>query len=106
MNSEFRITSFFQLLIKTLKTFAATLQKFLVAQSTSGPALEHLVDANTFGPLKLPVFQVSVVNHFGDFPHGPIGNSESLDQRFESAVIAMMREFHVGHIEGQSLGKF
>jgi len=56
--------------------------------------------------LKLAVFQIGIVNHLADFLRGSVINSKTLEQRFERAVVAMMRKFHVGHVKGSAFANF
>lgn len=54
-------------MVKGLEAFATTRQQLVIAQSGLGPALEHPVNAHALSRLKLPVLQVRVMHHLGDF---------------------------------------
>ena len=39
------------------------------------------------------------MNHFADLADGSVLNSKTLGQRFERAIVALMRELRIKHIE-------
>jgi hypothetical protein len=45
------------------------------------------------------------VHRLGDALQGGIVEAEALQERLERAVVAMVREFDVGHVEWQSIRK-
>src|SRR6516164_757504 len=47
--------------------------------------------------MKFVVFQINVVNYFGQAKHGSFTNPEKFDQRFESAAMAITAEFRLYH---------
>src|SRR6266446_1298706 len=51
--------------------------------------------------LEFLVLQIGVVYHLGHLQHRLVCNCEPLHQRLECAIISMVREFHVRHVERQ-----
>src|SRR6266436_9421371 len=98
------ITSFLQLLIQPLKALASFGQKLSIGHPGPGPAAQNCVDPNALGSLEFLVLQIGVVYHLGHPQHRLVCNCEPLHQRLECAIISMVREFHIRHIERQSLG--
>ena len=48
------------MLIERIEALATTRQEFFVTQTVLGPAFQHPVNADAFGRLKFPVFQVGI----------------------------------------------
>src|SRR5688500_3490593 len=85
--------------VESIETFSSFGQQFFIAHALPGPAVEQSVDPNALDSLKLSILEVRIVDHFCHPVHGGVIDAESLDQRFESAVVAVMREFHSHHVE-------
>ena len=83
--------------METVKALKASQQDLFVAQTLLRPTFQSLIDAESFHPMKFVVFQISVVNYFGQAKHGSFTNAEELDQRFESAAVAIVAEFRLYH---------
>ena len=50
--------------------------------------------------MKLVILQIDVVNNLGNLPQTfAFAQAESLQQRFEGAILTMMREFRAIHVE-------
>src|SRR5437762_2188366 len=79
-------------LVKRLETFEAALQQLVVVEAGLRPALEHSIKTDALGHLIFPILQVGIVHHPGDFQHGLVRQAESLYQRLERAVLAMVRK--------------
>jgi hypothetical protein len=60
----------------------------LVGSAFSAPAFENAIDTDAFGPLKLVVAQICIVNHFREFADSFVLNAKSPDQRFERAIVS------------------
>ena len=52
-----------------------------------------------FVPLKFVVIEISIVDHFCDLRDSFVLNSESPYQRLKSAIVSVMREIAVQHVE-------
>jgi hypothetical protein len=91
------------LCVKRVKAFEALRQNLLIGQTLLGPALEDLFHAEAFDPVKLLIFQIGVMDELSDSQNRSIPDTESFDQRFESAMIRVMAEFHLKHIVRDSL---
>jgi hypothetical protein len=76
-------------------------QDLLVGNVFSAPTFENPIDTDAFGPLKLVVAQIGIVNHFRDFAGSFVLNSKSPDQRFERAIIPIVREIALQHVESE-----
>ena len=98
--------SFPQLLVETLETIDAFFQQARVGDVAPGPTGEDGIDPEAFRALKFSVFEIGVVYHFRDFQNRFVGNAEALHECFEGAVVAVMRELDVGHVEGQGVWIF
>ena len=72
--------------METVKALKASQQDLFVAQVLLGPSFQNLIDTESFHAMKFVIFQISVVNYFGQAKHGSFTNSEEVDQRFESAA--------------------
>src|ERR1700719_2232122 len=83
--------------METVKALKASQQDLFVAQALLRPTFQNLIDPESFHPMKLVIFQSSVVNYFGQAKQGSFTNSEEFDQHFESAAVDMMAEFRLYH---------
>src|SRR2546423_15689157 len=84
--------------VKRPEAFKAAAQDFFIRQSLFRPSFENAIDSDAFGPLKFFVFQVGVVNHFADFADRSVSDRETIDQRFELAIVADMRVLAIHHV--------
>src|SRR5437773_4589819 len=86
--------------VEALKTAA---QNLVIGHSFFCPTFQHPVNPDALRALELLVFEISIMNHFGDFPDRLVLNTEAANQRLECAAIAVMGELHVHHIEWKDL---
>ena len=91
--SEISALGSFELRTETIKALKASQQDLFVAQALLRPPFQSLIDAKSFHAMKFAVFQIGVVNYFGQAKHGSFTNPKEFDQRFESAAISIMAEF-------------
>ena len=92
------LVSLSQPVVKRLETVKAFGENFRVTETQLGPALEQAVETETFGALKLAVFQVGVVNHLSDLPGRAVADAEASQQGFIRAIFAVMRELNVEQV--------
>src|SRR4029453_3108645 len=85
--------------IKRVEAFEPATQDFFVWQALFAPTFEHAINPHRFPPLKSGVVQIGVVNHLADFRNRSIRNGEAFRQRFKRAVVPVVREFSVEHVE-------
>src|SRR6266480_484602 len=85
--------------VECLEAFEASPQDFFVRQSFPCPTFEHTIDPDRFDPLKSGVVQIRVVDHLPNFRHDFVGDRKTPDERLESAVVAMVRELGIKHVE-------
>jgi hypothetical protein len=78
-------------------------ENLVVRHAAFRPAFENAIEPEAFGPLKFFVFEIGVVHHFADFAKRLVFDSESREQGFEGAGLAMVREFAVRIIEGEGV---
>jgi hypothetical protein len=83
--------------METVKALKASQQDLFVAQALLRPTFKNLIDAESFRAMKFVIFQISVVNYFGQAKHGSFTNPEEVDQRFETAAVAIVTEFRLYH---------
>ena len=81
--------------METVKALKASQQDLFVAKAMLRPAFQHLIDTESFHAMKFVIFQMSVVNCFGQAKHGSFTNAEEFDQRFESAPVDTVAEFRL-----------
>src|SRR5262249_55089290 len=92
-------SSSLQKCVKRIEAFETTPQNFFIGQSLLRPTLEDAIDSNAFAPLKFIVIEISIVNHFCDLLGSFVLDPESPDQRFKGAVVSIVREIAVQHVE-------
>src|SRR5882672_7534278 len=76
--------------MQTLHEIHASLQEFMVVNLLLRPALEDAINDMPLNTTKLAIFQVSVVNCFGNQQDFLVPNSEGTAERLERAVVAFM----------------
>src|SRR5262249_49530896 len=87
--------------IQRVKALKPAPEDLLVGNVFSAPAFENAIDTDAFGPLKLVIAQICIVNHFRDFADSFVLNSKSPDQRFKRAIVPIMREIALQHVESE-----
>src|SRR6266404_6472696 len=86
--------------METVKDDARLLQQLAIVSQGCAQSVHHRVKARSFKPVKLVVLQIYVVNNLGNLPQTfAIAQAESLQQRFEGAILTVMREFRAIHVE-------
>src|SRR5258706_966442 len=87
--------------METIKDDARVLQQLAIIPQSRAQSVHNRVKARSFKPVKLVVLQINVVNNLGNLPQTfAIAQAESLQQRFEGAILTMMREVNAIHFEG------
>src|SRR5258707_14578701 len=87
--------------METIKDDARLLQQLAIVSQRAAQSVHDRVEARSFKPVKLVVLQIYVVNNLGNLPQAfAIAQAESFQQRFEGAVLAVMREFSAIHVKG------
>ena len=84
---------------RELPVNSSALQDFFVRKSLFRATFQDTIDSNTFGPLKLVVLQIGIVNHLADFLNRFVSNHEPFRERFKITVAADMRKLDVKHVE-------
>ena len=79
-------------------------EDLFVADALLRPTLQYLIKTKSFGAMKFVIFQIGVVNDFGQAKHGSFTNTETFNQRLERAAIAMRTKLRVYHVIGESSG--
>src|SRR5262249_7378816 len=64
------------------------------------PTFENTIDPNCFNALKSRVIQIRFVDHLTNLRYRFVRNRKTPDKRLESAVVAMVRELSIQHVEG------
>src|SRR6266550_3431733 len=86
--------------VKTVKDDARLLQQLAIVSQRCAQSFHHRIKTSSFKPVKLVILQINVVNNLGNLPQTfVIAQAESLQQRFEGAILSMMREFRAIHVE-------
>ena len=65
-------------MIESLDQLHSAIEKLLVQNSLSRPALEYLVDSITFFAAELVVGEIRIMNNLGNHLHSSITNPELL----------------------------
>src|SRR5216110_22625 len=87
--------------METIKDDARLLQQLAIIPQSCAQSVHDRVKAHSFKPVKLVVLQINVVNNLGNRPQTfAVAQAKSLEQRFEGAILTMMREFSAIHVEG------
>src|SRR6266404_4356568 len=86
--------------METVKDDARLLQQLPIVSQRCAQSVHHRIKTRSFKPVELVVLQIYVVNNLGNLPQTfAIAQAESLQQRFEGAIITVMREFRAIHVE-------
>src|SRR5438132_4256370 len=89
--------------IKCVEAFEAATQDFFVWQALFGPTFEHTINSYRFDALESRIVEIRVVDHLANLRDWFVCNRKTFRERFERAVIAMMREFGIEHVEGNGV---
>src|SRR5438477_6692139 len=60
---------------------------------------DHAPEPRRLRPAMAPILEVEVVNDFRDAPERRVAEPETLEQHFERAQLAFVRELGAGHVE-------
>src|SRR5437773_5746383 len=85
--------------VKRVEAFEATPQNFFIRQALLRPTFEHAINSYRFNPLKSGVIQIRVVDHLPYLRYCFVRDRKTPDERLESAVVAMVRELGIKHVE-------
>src|SRR6266480_5439854 len=85
--------------VECVEAFEASPQNFFVGQSFLCPTFQDTINPDRFDPLESGVVQIRVVDHLANFRHDFVGDRKTPDERLESAVVAMVRELSIKHVE-------
>src|SRR6266851_4454527 len=87
--------------METVKDGARLLQQLAIVSQRFAQSVYDRVKARSFKPVKLVVLQINVVNNLSNLSQTfAIAQAESLQQRFEGAILTMMGELSTIHVEG------
>src|SRR2546430_8396101 len=90
--------------VERVEAFEAPAQDFFVGQSFLCPTFQDTINPDRFDPLESGVVQIRVVDHLPNFRHDFVGDRKTPDERLESAVVAMVRELSIKHVERDRAG--
>src|SRR5437868_15216589 len=86
--------------METVKDDARLLQQLAIVSQRFAQTVHHRIKTSSFQPVKLVILQIDVVNNLGNLPQTfAIAQAESFEQRFEGAILTVMREFRAIHVE-------
>src|SRR6266487_5095310 len=85
--------------VECVETFEAPPQNFFVGQSFLCPTFQDTINPDRFDPLESGVVQICVVDHLPHLRHCFVRDRKTPDERLESAVVAMVRELSIKHVE-------
>jgi hypothetical protein len=75
-------------------------QQFAIVLKQVGKSAHGRVEPGGFKPIELVVFEINVVNDFGDLAESPIvTEAEAFDKCLEGAVFSLMGELRAEHVE-------
>ncbi len=84
--------------VEAIKASEAVNKNVRIRHSSFGPSLQDSVNPDTLGALKLGILEIGVMDHLADLPHHFVSNVETSCQRFERAIVALMRELRFDHV--------
>src|ERR1700752_1304579 len=87
-----------EILVQVIKDSVATTQPGLVVLMSHSDSGNQPLDPNGLLTLKLRVLEIDVMHYLCDWAKSRIIDSSALDQNFQSAAVALMREFRLEHI--------
>jgi len=87
-----------------VERLAALSDDLVVTEPEGSLALERMLNAKAFCAAKLVVFEIGIMNYLRDLLYGLVVDAKVLHERFEGAVLAMMCELHLEHVEGKRVG--
>src|SRR5438034_10982270 len=85
--------------VKRVEALEAPPQDFFVGQSFLRPTFENTIYPDRFHSLKSGVVQICVVDHLPYLRYCFVRDRKTPDERLESAVVAMVRELGIKHVE-------
>src|SRR6266404_2291275 len=86
--------------METIKDDARVLQQLAIVSQRCAQSIHHRIETGSFKPVELVILQIYVMNNLGNLPQTfAIAQAESFEQRFEGAILTMMREFRAIHVE-------
>src|SRR6266446_6149317 len=87
--------------METVKDDARLLQQLAIVSQRCAQSVHRCIKTRSFKPVKLVILQINVVNNLGNLPQTyAIAQAESLQHRFEGAILTMMGELRAIHVEG------
>src|SRR5437016_9949212 len=85
--------------VERVEAFEAPAQDFFVGQSFLCPTFQDTINPDCFDPLKFGVVQICVVDHLPYLRYCFVRDRKTPDERLESAVVALVRELGIKHVE-------
>src|SRR5205807_8868858 len=77
------------------------LQQLAIVSQRCAQSVHRRIKTCSFQPVKLVILQIYVMDNLGNLPQTfAIAQAESFEQRFEGAILTMMREFRAIHVKG------
>src|SRR5439155_18815562 len=89
--------------VETVEDGHAALEQVVIVRCGFGERTDGEIHARRLVPCELAVVQVRLVDDLRDELDPPVLEPESLDQRLERAVLAVMPEIRAEHVEGDAL---
>src|SRR5712691_3450756 len=88
--------------MERVEALQSATHNFLIVHAFLRPAFQHAIDPDALVTLKFVVIEIGIVNHFSDLADDLVLDPEPFYQRFECAVVTLMRELTVEHVERNS----
>src|SRR6266513_4407193 len=85
--------------VERAEAFESPPQDFFVGHSFLCPTFQDTINPDRFDPLESGVVQICVVDHLPHLRHCFVRDRKTPDERLESAVVAMVRELSIKHVE-------
>src|SRR6266481_5429988 len=85
--------------VERVEAFEAPPQDFFVGQSFLCPTFQDTINPDRFHSLKSGVVQIGVMDHLPYLRYCFVRDRKTPDERLESAVVAMVRELGIKHVE-------
>src|SRR5438128_10187261 len=85
--------------VEWIEAFEAAPQASIVRQSVPCATFQDTINPDRFDPLESGVVQIRVVDHLANLRDRFVRNRKTFRERFERAVVPMMREISIKHVK-------
>src|SRR6478736_6710102 len=95
---------FLEVFIEVVEHLGAALDPFRIVLGRNADALDQRLDAGHLGTTELTVLEIDVMHDLADRPQCAVLRSGTIEQHLERALVALVGEFRLEHVEAQLAG--